>query len=526
MKIEIPIYSTARYSCLRNLAISLIRYFSPESGFMLLSSQSWGELYYKYDADTDSFDFQTRSGNDFELLEKYYGIRSCQHTDMNSFWDDIVNSITEEIPLIYSIDSFYSPISPHYGICHSFHFDMISGYENGSVIINDAHSGISGYKIRFADLLPHVYGYWTLSYHGIPEPPCFRDLIADYMKALLKGAQNTFESVEALAEDLIRRPKVWEEIRNTEIFGTDRITAGISRIRAARRQYIEFLGAAQVEMKCLDDIIVQQHKALGLWDMITGILRKAVLCFAKSGILLRRASDKLSELAKFEKGLAAEILMRATGKSPRVIERIRERPTAKEYYTLQQQPLNLCARFNGKAFHHYKAEQIKARIFCDHHNDYFMYLDANSGFNDTQQLTVTGDNGLTYRLYAYQDNRNDHLICDEQYIAVQRDTYTEIAFLGCADGGAASDCIVFCYADGTEETAAFEFSDWACDDLLFGEKIFFRVSGRKNINGTVSPHLFNTVILSKTYSLKKQALLGFKLPFCPNMHIFAVTLIS
>lgn len=126
---------------------------------------------------------------------------------------------------------------------------------------------------------------------------------------------------------------------------------------------------------------------------------------------------------------------------------------------------------------------------------------------------------------SYLSSHMDNVSCMGQKIILPRDCYKNIMFAGCAEWGSYKDNLIVHYTDGSSEEILISFTDWVSEPT-YDETILLEGRMMENSNGVRKINLiFTTRLFGQEYKISDNKLLDhIILPYCPNIHIFAISL--
>ena len=249
------------------------------------------------------------------------------------------------------------------------------------------------------------------------------------------------------------------------------------------------------------------------WKSIWGMLQKAYLV-DNSNAIVKRVADKILQISQQETRLLADIVDYINNRTI-ICDFAYDAKVGRNRYKLTEKisRINLEKYLNHKAVGTLEDPQ-EARfeegfILSD------MWLENNSLQCDS----------VEYRLYTI-GKTYDNIAALGQTIEIN-DTCTAIAFLSCAEFGHQNDSLIVNGADGKIELM-FGVTDWTCSPPAFQESVAWKghegVIVGENCN---KKHPLPRYIFSKIYKLpKRMHITNLLLPYCPNIHIFAITCIE
>ena len=144
-------------------------------------------------------------------------------------------------------------------------------------------------------------------------------------------------------------------------------------------------------------------------------------------------------------------------------------------------------------------------------------------------LNVPMDNIWDYKCFMFKtnilSNQYDNISCLGQEIYFQNDKYNEIMLLGSCEFGSFREDILLYQDDELKQKLQVCFTDWVLAPE-FGEEILWQ--GKmliKEGKGYGFSKVYSTHLLGQRYFIQgNHEINKIKLPECPNMHIFAISL--
>ncbi|UUZ84756.1 BtrH N-terminal domain-containing protein [Paenibacillus sp. P26] len=148
----------------------------------------------------------------------------------------------------------------------------------------------------------------------------------------------------------------------------------------------------------------------------------------------------------------------------------------------------------------------------------FFLLENEGAFPESSLST----DHLSFVLPVPLGYKNDNISCQDQQIDVEEAVYDEISILGCAEWGDQVTELVLGFEDGDTEPISVTITDWVWDPRYGETPVISNRIQRKVPNAFVPDigHLFG----AKYRIQNKKKLNKIVLPYCPCLHIFAVTL--
>jgi hypothetical protein len=179
---------------------------------------------------------------------------------------------------------------------------------------------------------------------------------------------------------------------------------------------------------------------------------------------------------------------------------------------------------------------VDISTYCNNHGFYkkedtrTAHFSSNGSFfldDDTMFDRILEVGGLRFQLPALVPDGNDNISCQGQVIPVPPGQYDYISLLACSEWGNATEKITLLAEDGQQQEIMIQFTDWYEKQPVYGEKTAWRGKlGRRGMDETMNTiEIFHT-IYADCYPLRVQkAITSLQLPYCPNLHLFSISLI-
>lgn len=460
------------------------------------------------------------------MLYEYHGVKTKLYAAKNILKN--ISIIEQELaggkPVILEIDSFFCPWNIYYQHVHGIHFCLVTGLDETRQFLNCADGGLYLKNNLVLPMEQFIKGMgYCITYELTPQTRNDVDWADTIQQLVLKlKSTHTFDDIRAFGNAIRSSLNLEKEIQGYDDVWYVPLFNELARVSAARRKMsisLEYW-RAKYNVEELREIAEAFKLAGSKWYTVRGTLLKQISVSDRSAGFAW-AAHQTQELADYEEKLADQLLCinkKAISQSsnlqmplpPATINQDK----AGEYVFL-----NLAPFFNNKGF-------------------------GNIDDADTSDLTGTGSYFLKENFpsntiweigkmkFQFPDitEQNDNISCMEQIIPVPENDYTQVLFLGCGEWGSYLEFIKIHHAQGENEIIAAGFTDWAYSPL-FEEEIAWegKCIKKDNAPGTKA-YVHNQTklrLFAKSYKLKiKKGIISIKLPYCPNIHIFAITLES
>lgn len=453
----------------------------------------------------------------FDNLLAYHGIavQSFQGFDGASALEHIYDEVEQGTCIIAELRAASIPWDVHYGADHlpDTHAVLIVGADRNRERLLCTDSFYDRYQTELpADCLEQGYVmHASIRLAGEEAPDLAEAVEALVLQLFREGAQSRGESIRQFAEDVFGRDiatEVGPEPEQSEFVQTlFQIGKSYKQMGILAEQLQTGRGGigGNTLRECLD--------ILGnRWGIVAAMVMK--LACAPTDHKLRSALVKrIIQIAELEQEMAASLADAKQGQGVRYSKNGGEEPGDGAGYI----HVDLSDDYNNHGF--YKQEDTQAARFAC--NGSFI-LDDGTLFGRTLEV-----GRMRFRLPALKPDGFDNLSCQGQVIAVRPGRYSAICILACSEWGHATETFMMIDEDGQLHPVMMQFTDWYEPKPQYGEQMAWRGKlGRRRDDGTVCEDEILHTIYADCYPLELAgAAIGLQLPFCPNLHLFALSLI-
>lgn len=517
--------------CYEDLIITLAYWINRPYHFIFASS--WGFSFEDKNLDFSSPIGKKISSDEEEIInkivEQFIGIR-ITFNQMDSFEntiDRIKAKLSMNLPVIISIDSYWIPWDPEYQKNHyKYHTCLAVGINDTdqSLVCTDPFWSLK--KNVQLPINDYKYGFGPCRTIDILEAVDINEI--DYIEVLRErlarlnlkiNGLNCFESINIFADYINNSDNLCSEFSGYGMVWNSPLVFKLNGIINGRRKFSKFLQyvSQKEDNNSLQVFSDDLELVASKWDTVKSLLVKGSFTGFNERVK-SKLSNIIRDIAKHEEIVASglnefvESPMRTkTSYIKPVKKNLEKDSTSKEHIYV-----NLSKYFNNKGF----GSTISSDCCAD--------------------LTGTGEYFLTEGLpkdeiwyvkdYSFifpsvEDMKGDNISCSEQQIIIPKGIYESVTILGCSEFGNSSGSITLQSDTEQEETITVSISDWALNPM-FDEIIAWRGKAVRKEGKTLELMTkFEFKLYAKQYLLKSRTeVSSLRLPYCPNMHIFAITL--
>lgn len=443
------------------------------------------------------------------LLEKYHGIKQ------NIF---IENDFQKKQEIIYYNLKNNSPVCIIIkGSLLSWYLEddndklfpfLVIGYDNKYIYCIDIHLKKNIVKFEFID-------FWSKWNNGMfftltsnqPKHINWKEHITLSFNKLIKN--NIILILRDFAKLINDRYYNELEIDNFLIANLSEKFKLLCRSRYLYCRFLQYIN--KIHRAEIPSYIIKRFQDLSDdWFSLWGLTYKNFLT-NKKNILPSQISNKILLILEKEEITIYEMKNFLNGKI--IIDNQVELVTSQKC-NIKPCLVNIEKYFNNEAF----AFDINKNVTSD--------LTGFKQFLVNEKIKTNKNTNFLFNVNHHIDGQNDNICCENQVIILEKQKYSSICFLGCAEWGHQSGELFINY-ENNKNIELLKFSDVSSENPYFNEIIFWtgKCMERKGEILIENPwcrkaHLFVQRILLD----KNKNLVSIKLPDCINMHIFAITL--
>lgn len=519
---EILINVDESHNCMDNILATVARWANRD--YELMFCNSWGFAYnpdQKKDLILGSY-IKSCFENRNELLEKYHGIKLNFYKANNT--SDLLKRIKTELRkknlVSINTDVFLCPwFKQGYKIYHYLHYVFIEDYDevNGILYCKDGTMGSNTGQLTISDL--EIGSNTCLTFSFIETEKGNNDwhkIIKSAVDRLYSS--NAFDAMRRFSIDFSGNFNIQNEVSGYEAFiGIAPLFREISTVGACRKKFAKTLQyLAKIhnleQLQRLSEILNQIGDR---WGSIFGMLLKSYH-LPNNTSLINKIASKISKMADEEEEFANMLIQFLQTNSTigslgvDIISNF-DIGQVNEYAYI-----NLENYVNNQGFSSSLSSDCKAELS----NGGKYYL--TNGLPNNNNIVV---NDMKFILSGINNNSNDNISCDGQIIDFNYANYSCIMILGCSELGSHSEYIEIQFKDGNSEKVPLELTNWFANKPKYKELVAWagECAIRSKLDVTISPSTVH--LYAKSYHIKTKGIIKeIRLPNCPNMHIFAITL--
>ncbi|NMM53188.1 BtrH N-terminal domain-containing protein [Paenibacillus aquistagni] len=515
MKLNINPVSFQGLDCIDVLVVSYAKFLGREVS--LIFGDSW------------SFKFNENPLNQSDTLGDRIGLNSCNVRNIlekkcgvgveftfsvtpNDIMIILEKELNNGIPIGIYIDSFYCPWHDRYKQDHGNHYCLAIGLDKnkGIICIDPAFMPDSEGILPFDDFVAGSDSYFVFNVSP--------SVIIDDYKAYF------YESLEKISNS-----NMFSEIRRcSEVFGESfdyyvecanimdnpwwcNLFRKLISISGGRRQFLEFVDYVSLKSDlCIPQVIIERfNEVCSKWDVIRFLLVK----HNKSGFddaQKKKISELMYYLADEEEEICEMLIRGETTTFESQTKLIGGSSNSKCTC------VNLKPHFNNRAF-----GNLSENNSADFTGLTEWYLGDN--FEKLRSLKI---DRMSFEININDTmQRYDNISCDEQKVKVPQGRYNSIMILAAAENGDFYSTIFLDLFDDSKLELHIKVSDWTKpsfnEDIAFMTRRVHKYNQKAEIIQGDYGYLYGYKYKIPTDNLIK----SITLPICPNIHIFAISLV-
>ncbi|MCG5250364.1 BtrH N-terminal domain-containing protein [Brevibacillus sp. NSP2.1] len=521
-----PIHHDSR-NCKEDTIVSVATWWKRDYALMFL--ESWGFTFDRTQWQRTGKLYQSITpgiGDMLNLLKHLHGIEIV--VKGNASWQDTVALVESELqasrPVAIDLDSYYCPWSHGYQKYHSLHTCLIVGEDkaNQRYTLVDCFYERQNVTIAIADCFRHECRGIAL-FRKLPDSEqvfCWKQTILYALKQTLyrEHEQHAFAQMREFADVLQQLPTVAGEFAEAPQVWMSPLLSVLHAISNGRKHFataLEYV-SDRYDVDSLAPLIHDLSYSAAQWSTVLSMLTKAYYQSGDSA-LIQRAANKIRTVAELEEKVANQLQNICEERLPdqRAADR-REQAKAGADYS-QMTFVDLSAHCNNKGFSRLADPACPADLTLM--GEVFL-------LEDMPDQPLWHVNGVPFSLPALVEKQNDNISCAGQELPIPEGHYASLLILGCSECGSYTERIEMGYEDNAVSYIPLQFTDW-CMEPIFGETTAWVGKGAVRREGRVERLDFPVRLLVQQYYLNQsRKLQRIKLPDCPNIHIFAMTLMA
>lgn len=506
-------------NCIEDVVVSLAAHYNRE--YLLAFAET-----FRFEYDRPDIEQEVLIGscinkgkkNTLNLINQYCGI-GVETIETKSI-QKVIQVINEQLQIglptgIY-IDSFWCPWHIEYQKLSHGHSCLATGIdENGNIICIDPAIKSGTYSLPYKNFVNG--GYSIYSIFSIDQPPkeiSYKFILQDVVEKI--QSTNIFTNMRKFITDFYTRMNFNEEYKNADICLFDvpmhRNLWYITGERQLFSEFIEYMYKMTLNdglLDVYDDLLYVKSK----WSVAEALLIKSYYT-GYTEIVKKKVYNVFKEILKIEENISEKLndiihdnyikTLRKDSKNDCV------RDISKGYVFI-----DLKEYYNNIAFHSSCSVECCADFTGT--GAYLLSKNAPSG-------QVISSNDLIFRFPVLSDGSPDNISCNGQRISFPANTYKGIMLLGTAEWGSFVENIEIESISGDKTNIKINFSDWVMEKPLYDEKIIWTgLNYEKKQASSLAQKNCSIMAIYRTIE-NIEDLDSIILPFCPNIHIFAITL--
>ena len=521
-------------NCLEDQIVSIVA-GAGKTNYPLIFSESW-----RFNFEDKSKSIPSKKNNDDEdgslefhtilgLLKKYCGVKTntYEYKHNENPIDVISNCLQEKTPTVIDINSFWCPWDDNYQKIYHSHFCIPERINSDSkeLICIDAWYQKGGFILPF----DHVNkgSHFLIKFAFDDQDNSHIDLkmlVLNHINTINNGinhGENIFQMMRTFAKNISVNPGFINEVREAPILWQSPIFFKFQEIQKGRAKYSKFLeylseNTAYNFSKEISQLISVAVK----WSTAKTLLTKAVFS-NEHAIIIKKLSSIIKEIADFEESIVASLLNKIEGKSSEstvYYQRLSydNKTNEQNDFVSDYVFLNLSDFLNNKGIDVLDSINSNADLTGNGH-----YILADDKLN-SKSINL---NSIHFKIPQIANDKCDNIVCTNQTIEAPKDTiFNSISVLGCTVWDDMLFNLELNYKNGSKLNLEIGISQWIVTPM-YGEDVFWEGNGIEKSGGKTNIMNKPVRLFAKKYKLPLGVPLEYiKLPDCPNIHIFAISL--
>lgn len=527
MKLSILPAQHVGLDCHDGLVISLLEWLKRENPFIF--AEAWN---FEFRPEIEGFPHTigdrliVNNVVSQDLLKEYCGVEINEVNNTNvhleSFMPVLKRELAQQRPLLIVQDLFWCSWSKEYyqQIHAPIHATLVIGYDETGIICMD-------YALKNPEAhLPYEYFNdsvnTVVTFDITKTPPNSSMTFHDIMKKIISSTKS-YDSFNSIREFGRYVKESFDPVKELERFGVGNFNANplnwqIERISTSRKLFALTLRELSTKFGFTSLNILADKLELSMpkWFTIMSMIIKS--CIASDSKSLNKISNKILELADYEESIFEYFVSISentdNGNDVKGVLNALTQNQGEKAFDVQY--VELSGIYNNRAFDSFKG----CSYIPDFTGEAGLILKDNNICKRILQM-----NGTSFELADVTKDVQDNILCEGQTIELPGKSYHKIGFVGCAVNGNYSGQLKVDYTDGSCDMINFQMSDCYPGGAGYEQDILWIGQCAKDpVNYT---DRFTCQLYGQLYDLDpSKCISNITLPDCPNIHIFAISLIS
>lgn len=456
----------------------------------------------------------------WDYLEQYHGIMFENIGADDSY--KIENRVQEQlglgVPVLATVELYHCPWHHDYYLrSYGLHEVIIVGITSKGYLIKDFQYACNGIEIDFEEFNKSVIRYRFLNKVDKDNHFDWETKINEMSKRLL--LENLPEKIIQFAEALEIPDVLKKEVAEFSgpIYSAP-LLEKVSYISHSRKK----LAAALIyiyetyNIIGMKEAISRLDEIANMWGSTFGMMCKLFFIPEnRQGLMLTRICNKIREISGKEENFLKWL---ESGNYLNYRDNITKNLN-------KDNDLNIINKIDLKSF--YNTNGLCEKISYDCVSVFtsekrYLYVSS----EEFEKMSYV--QGIPFVVPELECETDDHISCYGEKILFDPGYYNNIYILCNADLGVQVENLGVLYEDGTIDNVKFAVTTWL-NKPKFNEEIALYCKGvaRNEIEKTASVYPFDGYIFKKKIEIgNNQRCCGLILPICPNIHIFAITLVG
>lgn len=514
------------FDCFTNVLVDTIKYYNCSYEMLFLKSWNFGYSKIENSGDSISKNMRTNCYHDWNLLEEVHGIqvKAMNADNKKEVYSYIKSSVKQGKPVILSMDVFWcSWYKSVYQKMHSNHCCVITEVDcDGNLIAQDAQFAIQGEILSYEDFEAGVEKYVVVNVVHEEKFASFdwKSALKDAMQRIKDNKYNgrdMFGQLTDLSDDIRLKLDFDKEVDESKSPQYSNLFQMFGHISSQRKQLALALDYLYKNTN-RNDILLSIKRIIEVgerWNSLFGLLCKAYYCQGSRRMrIINKVSDYILWIRDEESAIYHELFDIAQGKPDidvRTSKKFLEEKRLTEY-----QCIDLSKYYNNKGF----AEK--------------MILDSKASFSDGHRFFLVDDNiknnewkvqNMKFAFPHVAEDLCDNISCNQEVIKIDGLIASNLLFLGAGELGNHMDVVEVHYEDTTVEKVNLVFPSWLTRMDSKASIAWEGNAAEQYSDDSISKYPFPVFLYAENIKLEHGGKIkNLVLPFCPNLHLFCLTL--
>ncbi len=514
--LDISIREHRAHDCVDNLCTAIAYYFNSHHELMFVDSWS-----FEYEDSTEKIGegFGIKEVKSLHAIAEMHGIKSQYISDMDesSMRKTISDNLKSGVPVALSMDVFNCEWHTRGFLkYHATHLFFLNGYDEYDDVVHciDGDQALAGKSMSFRSAFSYIRAIVTFEDHTDSATKfSVETLLSRFIENVKDGT--CFDKLDQFVKRFSLEFDVEEETKGFESnFSKSPFYTNLIKVAKSRMKMAIFLKYTCEKLNPINSnaIIACSKDVANYWDSTLGMTFKVYFSKSRESKLFKRIVEKLNLVVQLERNLL--YIIQATLSNKLTV------------YTSEESSNKGVVKFS-EVYHVDLLKHVNNIACSNQQNTHNAHYSIDKMYFNEEDVPLDQVVKVGYTSYVIRRepiSSKDNISCEGQVIVLPCYDFHSIGILASCELRSHVDEIIIITPNGEKIPIKFEVSNWAMDNPVFNEDVVVTSRTYTNFNEGVVANDFTGKIYSSIYRMPVSTINAIKLPDCPNIHIFGITL--